>query len=92
MLSLFTKFIIEFESTWAITVYLNNYLLKVKGRSINNNHFTFGKYFLIFIHYYVIYLVKAIEHAKYTFVIYSVEQGRNRDKSDACDLWFFSNF
>ena len=28
MLSLFTEFRTEFESTWAITVYLNNYLLK----------------------------------------------------------------
>ena len=79
MLSLFTEFITEFESTWAITVYLNNYLLKVKGRSINNIHFTFSKYFLILIHYYVIYLVWAMEHAKYTFGIYTVEQGRNRE-------------
>ena len=38
------------------------------------------------------YLVKAMEHAKYAFVIYTVEQGRNRDKSDACDLWFFFQF
>ena len=79
MLSLFTEFITEFESTWAITVYLNNYLSKVKGRSINNNHFTFGKYFLIFIHYYVI-----LPNAKYTFVIHTVEQGRNRERSDVC--------
>ena len=35
-----------------------------------------------------------MEHAKYTFVIYAVllEQGRNRDRRDACDLWFFSQF
>ena len=37
MLSLFTEFITEFESTWAITVYLNDYLLKVKGRSIRED-------------------------------------------------------
>ena len=34
MLSLFTEFAKEFESTWAITVYLNNYLLKVKIEKI----------------------------------------------------------
>ena len=83
MLSLFTGFITEFESSWAITVYLNDYLLKVKGRLINNIHFTFGEIFLnSYIHYYMlIYLV-----------IYTVEQGRNRDRRDACDLWFFSQF
>ena len=32
------------------------------------------------------YLVRAMEHVKYTFVIYAVEQGRNRDRRDACDL------
>ena len=32
------------------------------------------------------YLVKAMEHAKCTFVIYAVEQGRNRDRRDARDL------
>ena len=33
-----------------------------------------------------------MEHAKCTFVIYAVEQGRNRDRRDARDLWFFSQF
>ena len=34
--------------------YLNNYLLNAKGKSMNNIYLTFGKYLLIFIHYYVI--------------------------------------
>ena len=33
-----------------------------------------------------------MEHAKYTFGIYTVEQGRNRDRSDLYDFWFLSNF
>ena len=34
--------------------FIHNYLLKVKGRSMNDIHFTIGKYLLIFINYYVI--------------------------------------
>ena len=33
-----------------------------------------------------------MKHVKYTFVIYAVEQGRNRDRRDVCDLWLFSQF
>ena len=34
-----------------------------------------------------------MEHAKYAW-LYTVEQGKNKDGSDASDLWFFfySNF
>ena len=93
MLSLFTEFITEFESTWAITVHLNNYLLKVKGRSVNNVHFILSKYFLILVFIIMLfYLIRAMEYAKYTFVIYAIEQDRNRDRRDACELWFFLNF
>ena len=37
--------------------YLSNYIktiIRAEGRLLNNIHFTFGKYLLIVIHYYVI--------------------------------------
>ena len=37
------------------------------------------------------YLVGAMEHANIPW-LYTVEQGKNRDRSDAYDLFFFSIF
>ena len=42
------------KSTWSEWLYWNKYLLRGKGRSMNNIYFAFGKYLIIFIHYYVI--------------------------------------
>ena len=79
--SLFTEFITRLESTWSEWLYLNNYLLRGKGRSMNNIHFAFGKNLLIL-----------GTHTKHMPQLYTVEQGKNTDRSDACDLWFHFQF
>ena len=83
--SLFTEFITRIESNWSERLYLNNYLLRGKGRSMNNIHFAFGKYLSIFIHYYVITILGRW-NTKHMPQLYNVEQGKNTDRSDACDL------
>ena len=52
---------------------------------MNNIHFAFGKYLSIFIHYYVITILGRW-NTKYMSQLYNVEQGKNADRSDACDL------
>ena len=78
--SLFTEFI-RLESTWNEWLYLNSYLLRGKGRSMNNIHFALGKNLLIL-----------GTHTKHMPQLYTVEQGKNTDRSDACDLWFHFQF
>ena len=68
-------------------------LLKAKGRSLNNIHLTFSKYLSIFIHYYVIssYLLRQW-NALNMWWLCTVEKGKNRDRSDMCELWFLFQF
>ena len=88
-LSLFTEFITEFRSNWVIIS--KQLLLKVKERSIDNIHIAFAKYLLIFIHYYRVchFTILGQWNTKYASVI---EPGKNKDRSDACDLWFLFQF
>ena len=33
-----------------------------------------------------------MEHTKYALVAYTLEQGKNTDRSYECELWFLSQF
>ena len=66
--------------------FIHNYLLKVKGRSMNDIHFTIGKYLLIFINYYVILPLLGQWNTLNMPWLYSVEQGRDTVRSDVLDL------
>ena len=91
--SLFTEFVTKFGSTQAIVLkQLNSEGLQ--GRSLNNIHFTFGKYLTTFLYYYVIYHIRAMKNVKYAKMhwLHTEERGKNKDISVQAIFDFFSNF
>ena len=66
--SLFTEFITRIESNWSERLYLNNYLPRGKGRSMNNSlrlRQISVNFYSLLCHYHI----RAMEHKTYASVI-----------------------